>query len=531
MRSVLVLLLSIFAAPAWAQAGACGSGVVFADSNANGQRDHGERGLQGIKVSDGVRIVATAHDGRYALPAVDGRTVFVIKPAGYRFPPAADGMPDFWRNLRMQAGPSLKYGGIPVQPTGCRDFALVPQKQRKGRTLDVLVFSDPQAKSLTDVGYYERDVIDSVLGNQSRASADVGISLGDITHDDLSLYPALNRATAKLGVPWLHVAGNHDLDFDAPRDEDSLLTFRNTYGPDTFAWEEPQAVFIGLDDVVYRPKPDGSYIGGLREDQFAFLSSYLPTVPRDRLVVVGVHIPFFDAAPGKETFRHADRERLFALLKDFPHVLLLSGHSHAQRHVFHGEASGWHGAKPLHEYNVGAACGAFWSGVKDAQGIPDTTMADGTPNGFATLRIAAEGSYELAWHPARDMDAQIALHAPKVLRRGAWPGTAVYANVFMGRDDTHVEFRIDDGEWKAMQRVVQPDPRVVAENMRDDDATALRGYDRLPEAAPSQHLWRGTLPTQLETGEHHVRVRAFDVVPGRESIDAATSYRLMDGVE
>ena len=531
MRSVFFLLFSLVAVPARAEPAVCNAGVVFADSNGNGNRDAGEPGLKGIKVSDGVQIAITAGDGRYALPVAEGRTVFVIKPAGYRFPSRADGMPDFWRHLRTHAGPSLKYGGIPPQPAACHDFALVPQARRKDEALDVLVFSDPQTKSLADVGYYEKDVIASVLGGQAHASADVGISLGDIAHDDLALYPALNRATAKLGVPWLHVAGNHDLDFDAPRDEDSLLTFRNAYGPDTFAWEEPQAVFIGLDDVVYRPKPAGDYIGGLREEQFAFLASYLATVPRDRLVVIGVHIPFFDAVAGKETFRHADRERLFALLEDFPHVLLLSGHSHAQRHVFHGESTGWHGSTPLHEYNVGAACGAFWSGVKDAQGIPDTTMADGTPNGFATLRIAADRSYQLAWHPARNVDAQIALHTPKVLRHGAWPGTGVYANVFMGRDDTRVEFRIDDGEWKPMQRVEQPDPRVVEENMRDDDAPELRGYDRLPEASASMHLWRAALPTHLEIGVHRVRVRAFGVSPGHETDEAEASYRLVDGVE
>lgn len=532
MRPALVLLLSIFVAPAWAQAGVCSSGTVFADSNANGQRDRGERGLQGIKVSDGVRIVATAHDGSYTLPAVDGRTVFAIKPAGYRFPSAVDGMPDFWRHLRMQAGPSLKYGGIPVQPAGCRDFALVPQKQRKGGILDVLIFSDPQTKSLTDVGYYERDVIDSVLGNQARASADVGISLGDITHDDLSLYPALNRATAKLGVPWLHVAGNHDLDFDAPRDEDSLLTFRNTYGPDTFAWEEPQAVFIGLDDVVYRPKPDGSYIGGLREDQFAFLSGYLPTVPRDRLVVVGVHIPFFDAAPGKETFRHADRERLFALLKDFPHVLLLSGHSHVQQHYWHAARDGWQGAAPLHEYNIGAACGAFWSGAPDAQGIPDATMADGTPNGYAVLTVGGDGGYSLAYHPARapvDQPAftqAIALHAPRSLRRGAYPAWGVFANVFMGDADTRVEYRVDGGPWKPMRRVERTDPRLLVENVADDLATTLRGFDRSPEAVPSTHLWRGALPTDLSAGEHRVEVRALDRWEGETT--ASTTYSLQD---
>lgn len=529
MRSTLVLLLSLLAAPVWAQQAACNSGVVFADRNANAQRDRGEPGVPGIKVSDGTQIVVTDSAGRYSLPVVEGRTVFVIKPAGYRFPRRADGMPDFWRHLRTQSGPALKYGGIPVQASACRDFALVPQKTSKNGALDVLIFADPQTKSLVDVGYYARDVIASVLGDRKQATADIGMSLGDITHDDLSLYPALNEATARLGVPWLHVAGNHDLDFDAPSDEDSLLTFRNSYGPDTVAWEEANAVFIGMDDVVYRPKPDAGYIGGLREDQFAFLERYLATIPQDRLVVIGVHIPFFDAAPGKETFRHADRERLFALLQGFPDVLLLSGHSHAQRHVFHDGASGWHGVKPLHEYNVGAACGAFWSGVKDAQGIPDTTMADGTPNGFATLHVAADRSYQLAWHPARDMDAQIALHAPKVLRHGAWAGTGVYANVFMGRDDTRVDYRIDDGDWKPMQRVRQPDPRVVAENLRDDEAAALRGYDRLPEATPSEHLWRGALPTHLEVGAHRIRVRAFAVVPGHEVEEVETSYRLVDG--
>lgn len=527
MRSIILVLLLMCAAPAWAQADACNAGVVYRDDNGNGRRDRGERGLPGIRVSDGERIASTDRDGRYQLPAEDGRTVFVIKPAGYRFPARADGTPDFWRHLRTRPGPALKYGGIPVQAAQCRDFALVPQ--RSPEQLRVLVFADPQVKSPIDVGYYDRDIIASALELQERdGNAAMGISLGDIVNDDLSLYPALNRATARLRLPWLHVAGNHDLDFDAPGDEESLLTFRNAYGPDSFAWEEAQAVFIALDDVVYQPGAKPGYIGGLRPSQFAFLENFLATVPRDRLLVIGVHIPFFDAAPGRETFRHADRERLFALLQDFPHVLLLSGHSHAQRHVFHGADSGWHGAAPLHEFNVGAACGSFWSGMKDAQGIPDSTMADGTPNGFATLVVAKDRSYQLRWHPARATGRQMALHAPRVLRRGAWPGNGVHANVFMGHADTRVEYRIDDGEWKPMQRVEQPDPALVAENVRDDEATALRAYDRLPQAAPSAHLWRGTLPTDLEAGEHRVTVRAHGVVPGREYEEATTSYRLVE---
>lgn len=528
MRRLLALVpLLWLSAPAAALPPPCNAGQVWEDGNANGRRDGGEKPLPGIKVSDGVEIVLTDANGEYRLPVIDGRTAFVIKPAGYDLPARRNGLPDFWTHVQSGAGPELKYGGIPAAFPMCKNFGLLPRETRKQDTaLEVLLFADTQAKSRTDVGYYQRDIIEPLIG---RHGAQLGLTLGDVVDDDLSLYPALNEQTARLRVPWLHIAGNHDLDFDALRDEDSLSSFRNVYGPDTFAWEEENAVFIGLDDVVYRPGQKPVYIGGFRDDQFAFLEAYLPSVPKDRLLVLGMHIPLFDAEAGAETFRRADRERLFALLRDFPQVLVLSGHSHTQRHWYHDASTGWHGAQPLHEYNVGAACGAFWSGAKDAAGLPDATMADGTPNGYARLRVEAGGAYVLSWHPARDPDAAIGLHAPKVLRQGAYPAWGVYANVYMGDDATRVEYRIDGGEWKLMTKVRQADPALLAENMRDDLADALRGYDRSPEAKPSPHLWRGPLPTQLAAGEHRVEVRASD--RWRGELRAATSYRLQQAAE
>lgn len=521
--AILMLTLMSTALPALAESSPCNAGVVFADENGNGRRDSGERGLAGIQVSDGIRIVRSDGEGRYRLPVEDGRTTFVIKPPGYGLGKRSDGLPDFWRNMQSVPGPRLKYGGIAAGTPACRDFALIPREQTGGE-LDVLLFADPQPKSMIDVGYYTRDIVEPLLGKRHAA---LGLTLGDIVNDDLSLYPAMNAITARLDTPWLHVAGNHDIDFDATSDGGSLRSFRNTYGPDTVAWEETQAAFIGLDDVVYRPGQRPAYVGGLRADQFAFLEAYLPGVPKEKLLVIAVHIPFFNNSPvpERQSFRPADRERLFALLKDFPHVLLLSAHNHTQRHVFHGADSGWHGARPLHEYNVGAACGAFWSGVKDTDGIPDTTMADGTPNGYGTLRVKNNGDYALAWHPARDpADSAIGLHAPKALRKGAWPAWGVYANVYMGQDDSKVEYRVDDGEWKPMDRTMQPDPRLLAENVKDDAAGKLRGYDRSPEAEPLPHLWRGALPTDLAIGEHRVQVRYLDPWVGLRR--AETQYRL-----
>ena len=522
-RLLAAALLSMITVPALAMPPACNLGKVWEDGNGNGLIDPGEKPLPGIKVSDGVELVRTDATGRYRLPVVDGRTVFVIKPAGYDLPERKDGLPDFWTNIRTDSGPTLKYGGIPVVFPGCKDFGLLPatREASQDKPLEILVFSDTQTKNLADVDYYRRDIVEPLVG---KSAARLGVTLGDVVDDDLSLYPALNQVTRLLQLPWLHVAGNHDLDFDAPRDEDSLLSYRNTYGPDTFAWEEEQAVFIGLDDVVYLPGQKPAYIGGLRQDQFAFLEAYLPTVSRDRLLVVGVHIPLFDTKPGVETFRRADRTRLFGLLRDFPHVLLLSGHSHTQQHVYHGAEDGWQGASPLHEYNVGAACGAFWSGAKDAAGIPDSTMSDGTPNGYARLSVRHGGAYSLAWHPARDADAALSLHAPKVLRQGAYPAWGVYANVYMGQAGTRVEYRVDAGEWKPMKQVLQADPRLLAENSRDDQAEQLRGYDRSPEATPSPHLWRGALPTDLAVGEHTIEVKVWDQA-GAVNL-ARTVYRL-----
>ncbi len=500
------LWLACLASPALAlspPAPGCAVGEVFEDRNGDGRRDPGEPGLAGIAVSNGHEVVRTDAEGRYHLPLRADAAVFVIKPAGYDPGRRPDGLPDHWR------GPG----------EACRPFALRPAASPQA-PLEVRVFGDPQPKSAVDVDHYRRSIVAPLAG---RTRARLGLSLGDIVDDDLSLYPEMIEVTTSLGIPWLHAPGNHDLVSEAD-DDGSLATFGRHFGPDTFAWEEPEAVFVVLDNVIWQPRATPKYIGGFRASQLAFLDAYLRDAPRDRLLVLAMHIPLFEPA-GRDTFRDADRERLFALLCDFPHVLVLSAHHHTQQHVFHGADTGWRGARALHEYNVGATCGAFWSGAPDARGIPDATMADGTPHGHAVLEIGQGGDYRLRWQPARGgVDPWIGLHAPRVLRQGAYPAWGVYANVWMGVDDTEVEYRVDGGEWKPMRKVLQPDPALLLENARDDLADALRGFDRSPEAVPSTHLWRGALPTTLETGEHRVEVRARDRWHGWQ--EARIHYRL-----
>lgn len=519
---LLVGLLLVDGA-ALAHEAACEMGLVWEDSNGNGLQDPGERPLPGIRLWDGERLLTTDAQGRFAHPGARDGSLSIIKPAEHALPMRADGLPDAWVDLRAAPDHARRQAERGAGSTACRDFALLPQPSAGDQPMQVLLFGDPQVKSMRDVDFFRRDIVEPLLGRQG---AQLGITLGDLVDDRLDLLPEVVRTTSALEIPWMTVPGNHDMDLDAATDAEALRSFRQHAGPDTYAREEANAVFVALDNVIHLPGQRPAYVGGLRADQFDFLEAYLPTLGPDRLLVLAMHIPLFNTAAGDaDSFRPDDRQRLFALLARFPHVLVLSAHTHVQRHVRHDSAGGWTGAQPLHEYNVGAASGAFWSGVQDAAFIPDATMADGTPNGHARLLVQPGGGYALSWHPARDpAQTTIGLHLPKVLRQGAYPAWGVYANVYMGEDDTLVEYRVGEGPWQAMRKVLQPDPALLAENARDDQAEALRGYDRSPEARPSHHLWRGSLPTDLAPGSHRVEVRAQDRWQGEQR--AATRYRL-----
>ena len=144
--------------------------------------------------------------------------------------------------------------------------------------------------------------------------------------------------------------------------------------------------------------------------------------------------------------------------------------------------------------------------------------------GLATVLVGEDpGSAAYVRGKHRDSE-QIGLHAPKVLRQGAYPAWGIYANVYMGEDASVVEYRVDGGAWQPMKQVSQPDPRLMVENVADDLADSLRGYDRSPEATASPHLWRGALPTDLAVGSHKVEVRSTQ--PDGAVFTATTSYSL-----
>jgi 3',5'-cyclic AMP phosphodiesterase CpdA len=484
------------------------SGYVYEDTNHNGKKDRKEKGIAQVAVSNGKEVVLTDAAGKYQLPAGDDKLFFVIKPAGYKAELDEFNLPRTYYIHKPGGSPKSFYQGVEPTPKlpASLDFALHAYEEAESFT--ALIFGDTQPYNEQEIDYLRRGVVAETANIQG---VSFGLTLGDLVGDNLSLHLPYKQTIQQVGLPWYNVMGNHDMNYDAKEDRFSDEAFEAHFGPNNYAFNYGKAHFIVLDDILYpHPLTGNGYWGGLRDDQLSFIENDLAHVPKDHLLVFAIHIPLLDSEDST-AFRDSDRHKLYALLKDYPNVLFLSAHTHFQEQHFYGKAQGLEREKPIHEYNVGTSCGDWYSGILNEQGIPVSTMRDGTPLGYAFLRIDGNRyllDYKTLGKPAGH---QIAIHHPKVVPYRKSTSASIYANFYMGNPDNTVEYRIDQGEWIKMQHVEEYDPAYYR-YMQDWDYLDKLVPGRRP-STPSlcRHLWKGRIATALAIGPHQIEVRATDM--------------------
>lgn len=483
-------------------------GVVYDDVNKNGKKERNEKGIGQVAVSNGVDVVLTDAAGKYKLPLRENSVYFVIKPNGFQYALDENNSPDFFYIHKPEGSPELKYEGS--QPTGklpkSIDFALHKDPNEK-TSFNALVFGDPQAYTMDQISYFEKGIVQDIQNTERFA---FGLSLGDLVGDDLVLHDPYKKAVSQLGLPWYNVMGNHDLNFDVQEDELSDETYEKNFGPGNFSFNYGDAHFIILDNILYpHPQRGKGYMGGFRKDQLDFVENNLKYVPKDKLIVLAFHIPLFHNNP--EVFRTADRQRLFDLLAEYPNTLSLSAHTHLQRQNFYTSQDGWKQDEPHHEYNVGTTSGDWYSGLKNEDGVPAATMRDGTPKGYAILKITGNEytfDYKVAGKP---LDYQINITFPAAVQQAYLRRHSLFANFFIGTADDLVEFSIDGKNWTKMEHVLKEDPSYVYNMLQFDHADTLLDGFRPSQARTSTHLWEAKLPGKLKPGTYKIQVRATDM--------------------
>ncbi|MBN2350146.1 MAG: calcineurin-like phosphoesterase C-terminal domain-containing protein [Bacteroidales bacterium] len=498
-------------------------GFVFEDLNKNNTREKNEKGVPNVAVSNGMEVTLTGAKGAYELPVGNDNIIFVIKPSDYAVPVNEYNQPQFFYIYKPKGSPELKYAGTP--PTGklpkSVDFPLIPITPKEN--FKMLLFGDPQPYTEEEVDFFSRGIVSELVGVQD---VDFGLSIGDLVGDNLDLHPLYIKAVQPVGIPWYNVMGNHDRNYDVDADSLSDETFEKNFGPATYSFNHGMVHFIILDNILY-PDPRGrkGYWGGFRKDQLEFIKNDLSFVPKDRLVVLAFHIPISELdVDGEDPFRDDDRTKLFELLKDFPHTLSISAHTHTQRQDFFDSENGWPQQGRHHHFNVGTTSGSWYTGRLNAEGVPVSTMRDGTLKGYAFLSFNKNQyliDYKVAGKPA---DYQFEIYAPKVVEQNKSTSAGIAANFFMGSEYDTLYCRIDSSDWRRMYRVNTFDPSYFRTVLEWDSAEELLDGSRPSNPVECTHIWFTYIPTNLELGKHIIEVKARDMY-GR-TFTRKSSYRI-----
>jgi len=521
--SLLVIVASFALIPVSLFSKSVVKGVVYEDLNRNNKKDRNEKGVPDVAVSNGTDVVKTNTEGEYVLNISGDNIIFVIKPSAYAVPLNEYRQPQFYYIHKPKGSPQLKFPG--TAPTGelptSVNFPLIPTPKKDN--FKILVFGDPQPYTEKEVDYFYQGIVKEV---ENVKEVEFGLSLGDLVGDDLNLFVPYKNAVKHVGVPWYNVMGNHDENYDVTADSLSDESFEAQFGPATYALNHENVHFIILDDIIYPdPRDQKGYWGGFRKDQLEFIENDLKLVPKDHLIVLAFHIPISENEDG-DSFRDADRNRLFEILKDYPHTLSLSAHTHFQSQDFLTAKDGWLQPKSHHHFNVGASCGDWYSGALNESGVTTSTMRDGTPKGYVYLKFD-NNQYTFDYKVAGKPDNyQFEIYTPKVVGNKRKTTAGIFANFFIGSKNDSVLCRIDEGEWKSMQYVIDYDPSYLHLLHEWDFSEEVLGDRRPSNPVKCNHLWRGNIPTNLPVGIHTIEIKAVDMF-GR-TFSQKSSYRIAE---
>ncbi len=395
--------------------------------------------LAGVVVSDGVSVVTTDENGTFTMPydRASGRFVWVSTPAGYRNS-CFRGKNCFYQDLKADQK--------------VYDFTLI-KNRLDDHISKAVVFADPQVQDTSNLRPFDKRV-DDIKAHIAPFKDEVytfGICLGDVVGWQHILYPRLTRKIDELGIDMRYLMGNHDMTNYGRSHETSFREFEKFFGPTYYSFNVGDVHYVVLNDNFYVGR-DYFYIGYLDECQLSWLEQDLALTPKDRKLVVCMHIPSTQGKEDQDRFRYdiigdnlCNKPALYRMLSDYD-AIILSGHMHTNTNFVIGGGKGRDG---LMEHNLGGFCGTWWCG---------TVCVDGCPPGYKIYSFDGTGMQWYYKGCGFDPDYQCKLY----LDHADYPGLAV-AHVWDYDPAWKVEYFEDGKKICDMTRFTGQDPVAKAE--------------------------------------------------------------------
>ena len=431
----------------------------------------------GISVSDGFSVVQTDANGNYSLtPHIDAWYIFYTLPADCAVSTNSYGQPTFFTKYERER---FVY-----------NFTLTQMSDGVEPKFSLFCFADPQCSSS---GNRNRFVKESVVEiNKHVAEKGIpcyGVTLGDIvsssgTSDTTPQMPYMREhmSNRSVDLPIFQTMGNHDFTYfnsSAPLNPDQTSStynikaqrlFEDIFGPINYSWERGNAHIISMRNMQWKNNTaPGDYVMSFSDEQYQWLKQDLSFVPKDKLVILCVHIPIVNSS-------NKNVQNVIALLSGYREAHIMAGHTHYTRN----EPTL---SKGVYEHIHGAVCGAWWH---------SNTNGDGVPNGYGVYDI--EGNTITNWYYKgvngimNDRDYQIRLYRGNHKSGGKYEYFAqqhgdgvLLANIFNADDSWSIKV-YEDGVYSGTMSKIAYKKETPAQGTGIDNPTK-------PSTKSSQDWW------------------------------------------
>ena len=338
--------------------------------------------IEGVVISDGKLCVETDKNGYFELDSDLSRTKFITAsiPSGYTAPVDKNGLPVFFHRVTDEERAAKMVN---------HTFEFYPIPTNSDR-YTLIVGADPQPRSKTatldKTAYHALDICEDFYRDMQETAVRIsghnvyGLMLGDLVHENMSLYQNYVAGLSTLGFPMFNVLGNHDNDPKSADDTEGRHTFEEYLGPTYYSFNIGKQHYIVLDNLIMKKNASGQlkdYDQGLTDEIWEWLQNDLRYVDRSTTLMVAAHSPMFMQANTQDRSASSQNHRsdYAVLLSRYAKVHAWAGHTHTTYNYNYPESSS---LKNIEVHTVARSTGDLWT---------NEYSANGTPRGYTVVEV------------------------------------------------------------------------------------------------------------------------------------------------
>lgn len=354
--------------------------------------------LSNVVVSDGILCVATNEEGYFEIDSNLAKTKFVTVsvPEGYKARVNEYGIPQhYYRVSDDEKSANL-----------CEhNFLLEKIEIGSPDRFTMLICADPQPRNSSagydNIGYHSLDCANDMYRDMAEFASKItdrqvyGLTLGDVTHEDMSLYQKyldgakkIKNASYRASYQVHTCIGNHDNDTKSKTDEEGRHAFEKNLGPVNYSFNIGKIHFICIDNLIMKINEEGilkGYDQGLTDDLWQWMQNDLRYVPRDRIIMMATHSPMFRLQNNSERWNTNSTKHGYDyknLLTKYKKVHAWAGHVHSGFWFLYPEG---HECENIEVHTVARSTGELWT---------NEYLATSQPRGYIVMEVDGE---DVSW--------------------------------------------------------------------------------------------------------------------------------------